>query len=304
MFRALRHAIAFPAFLAAAVLTGPTAAAPVRTAHVEAELVAARTALVSGSSSTVALRLRMDRGWHTYWQNPGESGLPTTLAWNLPSGLSAGPILWPAPQALPVGPLMNYGFEGEVLLLTEVAVAPAAAGATSATLAARADWLVCKEICIPEGADLALTLPIAASAAPDPKGRARSTRRAPRCPVRSRAGTSRPPAAERRSGALAPAAFRRTRPRADSFLPFHRRQDRAERGAEVGARRRDVEAHAARGESSCRRVHACGRSAERERASASSPRRASTFRSKARSSRARCLALPRPRRSWRSSTTT
>jgi thiol:disulfide interchange protein DsbD len=94
----------------------------------------------------------MDRGWHTYWQNPGESGLPTTLAWNLPSGLSAGPILWPAPQALPVGPLMNYGFEGEVLLLTEVAVAPAAAGATSATLAARADWLVCKEICIPEGA--------------------------------------------------------------------------------------------------------------------------------------------------------
>jgi thiol:disulfide interchange protein DsbD len=169
MFRALRYAIAFPAFLAAAVLTGPAAAAPVRTAHVEAELVAARTALVPGSSATVALRLRMDRGWHTYWQNPGESGLPTTLAWNLPPGLSAGPILWPAPQALPVGPLMNYGFEGEVLLLTEVAIAPAAAGATSATLAARADWLVCKEICIPEGADLALTLPIAASAAPDPK---------------------------------------------------------------------------------------------------------------------------------------
>jgi len=169
MSRALHHASAFLAFLAAAAILTGAAAAPVRSAHVEAELIAARTALVPGSSTTVALRLQMDRGWHTYWQNPGESGLPTTLAWNLPSGLGAGPIQWPPPQALPVGPLMNYGYEGEVLLLTEVAVAPAVAGTPSATLAARADWLVCKEICIPEGADLALTLPIAASAAPDPK---------------------------------------------------------------------------------------------------------------------------------------
>jgi thiol:disulfide interchange protein DsbD len=148
------------AFLAAAA---PVAhAAPVRTAHVEAELVSERGAFIPGQPLTVALRLAMDHGWHTYWQNPGDSGLPTTLAWKLPAGMHAGPIQWPAPQLLPVGPLTNYGYEGEVLLLNDIASTGEIAGASTVSLAARADWLVCKEICIPEGADLTLELPIAA----------------------------------------------------------------------------------------------------------------------------------------------
>jgi len=151
---------------ASAALCAAAAAAPVRTAHVEAELVAAQTAIVPGSVSTVALRLKMDPGWHTYWLNPGDSGLPTTIAWKLPAGLTAGPILWPAPRALPVGPLVNYGYENEVFLLTEVSAAQTLAG-SAASIAARADWLVCREICIPEGADLALQLPVVPSAAPD-----------------------------------------------------------------------------------------------------------------------------------------
>jgi thiol:disulfide interchange protein/DsbC/DsbD-like thiol-disulfide interchange protein len=140
-------------------------AAPVRTAHVEAELVAERTALVPGRTNTVALRLVMERGWHTYWQNPGDSGLPTTLAWKLPEGLSAGPIQWPAPRALPVGPLVNYGYEGQVLLLNDITTVPDFLSGKTVTLSARADWLVCKEICIPEGADLTLTLPVIADGA-------------------------------------------------------------------------------------------------------------------------------------------
>ena len=96
---------------------------PVRTAHVEAELVAERTALSPGEPLTVALRLVMQRGWHTYWQNPGDSGLPTSIEWKLPAGLTAGPIQWPVPRALPVGPLVNYGYEGEVLLLVDIAAA-------------------------------------------------------------------------------------------------------------------------------------------------------------------------------------
>ncbi len=144
-------------------------AAPVRTEHVEAELVPAATALSPGTEATVALRLKMDPGWHAYWRNPGDSGLPPTLGWKLPTGLTAGPIQWPAPQALPVGPLVNYGYEGEVLLLTDIAVAPAFSSAGPATLRARADWLVCREICIPEGADLALGMAVAANPAPDPR---------------------------------------------------------------------------------------------------------------------------------------
>ncbi len=142
-------------------------AAPVRTPHVEAELVAATTALVPGTQATIALRLRMEPHWHVYWRNPGDSGLPTTIAWTLPPGVVAGPIQWPAPQALPAGPLVNYGYEGEVLHLVDLTVAPSILVGASVDLKARVDWLVCKETCIPEGVDLVLTMPVATTAAAD-----------------------------------------------------------------------------------------------------------------------------------------
>src|SRR5215467_3723518 len=155
--------------IAAALVAGAAHAAPVRTEHVEAELAAERTAIVPGQPLTVALRLAMQRGWHTYWRNPGDSGLPTTLRWNLPQGMNAGPIEWAPPHALPVGPLMNFGYEGEVLLLSKITTAGDLAEGRPVTLAARADWLVCKEICIPEGADLSLALPVAERADADPR---------------------------------------------------------------------------------------------------------------------------------------
>jgi thiol:disulfide interchange protein DsbD len=159
------------AWLCAAVLAFAHAvgAAPVQTGHVTAELIADRTALVPGATTTVALRFAIAPGWHTYWRNPGESGLPTTLAWKLPPGFAAGDIVWPAPRALPAGPLVNYGYEGDVLHLVPVSVPSDAQPGSTATLAARADWLVCKETCIPEGADLTLALPVAAQADPDPR---------------------------------------------------------------------------------------------------------------------------------------
>jgi thiol:disulfide interchange protein DsbD len=111
----------------------------------------------------------MDPHWHTYWRNPGDSGLPTTLAWKLPPGVAAAPIEWPAPQLIRVGPLANFGYEGEVLLLSALSASPDLPKSDSLRLTARADWLVCKEICIPEGADLTLDLPVRAETAADPK---------------------------------------------------------------------------------------------------------------------------------------
>jgi len=134
-------------------------AAPVRTPEVEAELVAAAAA--PGKPFTVALRLKAAPGWHTYWRNPGDSGQPTVIDWKLPTGYRAGPIQWPVPEKLPIGPLANFGYEGEVLLLTDIAV-PEGAKAP-ATIAAHAKWLVCNpERCIPQEANLALD-----AAAPD-----------------------------------------------------------------------------------------------------------------------------------------
>ena len=162
-----------PAFALAVVLASGMAstalASPVKTEHVEAELVSERTALIPGKPVTLALRLKMAEGWHTYWRNPGDSGLPTTIAWKLPEGVGVGAIQWPAPRTLPTGPLVNYGYEGEVLLLTGLTVPRDAAPGSTYKFSARADWLVCKDVCIPEGADLDIVLPVSDHSDPYPQ---------------------------------------------------------------------------------------------------------------------------------------
>jgi thiol:disulfide interchange protein DsbD len=157
-------------FIAAAalLLAGGASAAPVKTPHVEAELVAAATALVPGEPVTGALRLAMEKGWHTYWRNPGDSGLPTRVKWELPAGFSAGEILWPYPEPFRTGPLVSYGYEHEVLLPVEIRVPSAVAG-PEVRVAARVDWLECLEACLPGRADVSLTLPVRAAAAPGPQ---------------------------------------------------------------------------------------------------------------------------------------
>src|SRR3954466_14546018 len=92
----------------------------VKTEHVEAVLLAEKTAFQPGQPANAGLRLRMEPHWHTYWKNPGDSGLPTRIEWTLPAGWKAGEIQWPYPMPLPVGPLMNYGYEDEVLLVTPI----------------------------------------------------------------------------------------------------------------------------------------------------------------------------------------
>jgi thiol:disulfide interchange protein DsbD len=148
-------------FLFLAFFATCASAASVKTEHVEAELVAERSAAKPGETLTVALRLKIVPEWHTYWRNPGDSGEPTALEWKLPAGWSAGEIQWPAPRRLPAGHLMNFGYETEVLHLVDITVPAAATGAT--TLRARATWLVCNpEHCIPEEAELSLDLPVGA----------------------------------------------------------------------------------------------------------------------------------------------
>lgn len=152
--------------LAFSLVAGAAGAQPVRGDHIESELIAATDAAVPGRPLQVALRLKHDPHWHTYWQVPGDSGLPTKIAWKLPAGWQAGPIEWPVPQRLPVGPLMNFGYEGEVLLLATLTPPPGLAAGGSVEFAARADWLICKDICIPGGADLKLALPVREAAGP------------------------------------------------------------------------------------------------------------------------------------------
>ena len=144
---------------------GTAFAAPVvKTEHVEAELIAEKAASKAGNPVTLGLKLRMAPQWHTYWKNPGDSGLPTKIEWQLPQGWKAGPIQWPYPHPLPVGPLMNYGYEDEVVLLTELTPPPGAKNGP-VPVKANAEWLVCKDICIPEKGTLDLTVTLASAEA-------------------------------------------------------------------------------------------------------------------------------------------
>ena len=180
LFPVLRAALVFAALFAAfASHSEPV----VRTEHVEAQLVTEKAAAKPGSTLVVGLRLRMEPQWHTYWKNPGDSGLPTKIKWTLPAGWKSGDIQWPYPQKLPVGPLMNYGYEDEVILLTDISI-PADAAPGKADLKADVEWLVCKDICIPEKGSLDLSVPVAnAQPADDPRYQAGIDRARNQLPV-------------------------------------------------------------------------------------------------------------------------
>jgi len=131
----------------------------VKTDEVQAELVAhAPEGVAPGKPLTLGLVIRHAPHWHTYWKNPGDSGLPTTLSWQLPAGTAAGPIAWPTPKRLPIGPLVNYGYEGVLLLPVPLKVSDEFR-ADTLDVKLRADWLVCKESCIPQSGEFSLVLP-------------------------------------------------------------------------------------------------------------------------------------------------
>jgi len=154
------------ALLLAVCLAGPAFAqhSVVKTDNVRAELVSEVSEVKPGEPFWVALRQTIKPHWHTYWKNPGDSGLPTEIAWNLPPGVEAGPIVWPTPTLIDVGGVINYGVQDDVLLL--VKITPPADLAGTLALKADANWLVCDDVCIPEEGKFALDLPVGSAAKP------------------------------------------------------------------------------------------------------------------------------------------
>ncbi|MCZ6501882.1 MAG: protein-disulfide reductase DsbD family protein [Gammaproteobacteria bacterium] len=136
-----------------------TMAAPVNSRNVEAELISEVSSIKPGEPFWVGLKQVIRPGWHTYWRNPGDSGAPTKLIWALPDGFSASEIHWPYPSRVPYGPLMNFGYHDEVVFPVQITV-PDTIAAGQLRLRAKAEWLVCADICIPEDADLELLLPV------------------------------------------------------------------------------------------------------------------------------------------------
>ena len=142
----------------------------VSTPQLRAELMAhAPQGVQAGQPLWVGLQLKHQPDWHSYWRNPGDSGLPTQLELNLPAGITAGPVMWPLPLKLKAGHLTNYGFENTVLLAVPLTVSKQFTANASPTLdiQGHANWLVCRLECIPQEGDFALRIPIQSSFAPN-----------------------------------------------------------------------------------------------------------------------------------------
>jgi thiol:disulfide interchange protein len=160
-------------FLAAATplhLYAQPANSSVEAQHVTVSLLVPPAQIYPGQNFTAGLDFKMEDGWHVYWINAGDSGEPPAIKWTLPVGVTADAMQFPPPKRLPLGPLMDFGYEGEVVFPIPMHVASDFHPAKSqATFAAHVTWLVCREVCIPGKADLALPVQALASAPAAPK---------------------------------------------------------------------------------------------------------------------------------------
>jgi DsbC/DsbD-like thiol-disulfide interchange protein len=145
-------------------------AAPVQGKHARIELLSQQTAVAPGANLLLGVHFLLEPGWHIYWVNPGDSGQPPVFQWQLPAGFSAGEIEWPRPERMQSTPqLADYGYHDQTLLLATISVPQSwATTGHTAEIGLDANWLICREICLPDHAQLHLSLPFASKAAIDP----------------------------------------------------------------------------------------------------------------------------------------
>lgn len=153
----------FRATLLALVLasTGRSVAERLQVKHAQVELISQSSGAKAGTELMLGVHFVLESGWHIYWINPGDSGQPPVFKWQLPPGFSAGDIQWPRPERLQSSPqIVDYGYHDEVLLMTPLRVAGTVSSGSSAQIAVDAKWLICREVCLADHAQLHLSLPL------------------------------------------------------------------------------------------------------------------------------------------------
>jgi thiol:disulfide interchange protein DsbD len=135
--------------------------------HAKLSLISELSSLGPGSTDWIGLRFQLEPGWHIYWKNPGDSGEPPKVTWHLPGGIETSELQFPIPQRIKDHSLIDYGYEGDVLLLSKLAVPNAGdAPGNKTEITADIRYLVCREVCVPGSDHVALTVPFSASAHP------------------------------------------------------------------------------------------------------------------------------------------
>jgi len=139
--------------------------------HAKVDLVAENSSLQPRQTAWIGVLFDLDKGWHIYWRNPGDSGEPPKIQWQLPAGFRAGDIRWPTPVRLGGGTIIDYGYEGRVLLPVPLQVPADYKPGSPARLTANVRYLICREVCIPAKAQASLSLPSASAKAGDAAAR-------------------------------------------------------------------------------------------------------------------------------------
>lgn len=138
-----------------------------RQQHARLSLISDKAFLAPSSSQWIGLSFQLEPGWHIYWTNPGDSGEPPKVTWHLPSGIEASNLQFPTPQRIPDHGLMDYGYQGHVVLLSRLTV-PASDTSKRAEISADVRYLVCREVCVPGKEHLTLELPLGGGAQESP----------------------------------------------------------------------------------------------------------------------------------------
>jgi DsbC/DsbD-like thiol-disulfide interchange protein len=156
-----RFSLSLTTLLLVFVLATGAAAQSFMATHAKVSLVAESNSLPAGQTAWVGVLFDLEKGWHIYWVNPGDSGEPPKIQWHLPAGFQAGEIRWPMPVRLRAGTVIDYGYEGQVLLPVSLRVPAGYRSANPVTLSADVRYLICREVCIPAAALAKLSIPSA-----------------------------------------------------------------------------------------------------------------------------------------------
>jgi thiol:disulfide interchange protein DsbD len=151
------------------IFSGAALAQRIGAKHAQLELISQQSAAVPGGQLWLGVHFILEKGWHIYWVNPGDSGQPPVFQWQLPPGFVAGAVQWPRPEKMQHSQMADYGYHDETLLLLPVQTPKQAPKNQRINIGAEAKWLICREVCIPDHAHLQLSVPVAESTDDDPK---------------------------------------------------------------------------------------------------------------------------------------
>ena len=157
--------ILLPTSLQAADET-PSAGISAETEYVTSTFILEDDGVAPGGTIWLGFEQKVQEHWHVFWKNPGSAGLPLTFTWELPEGFSAGEIIFPTPEYIPVGPLASYAHEGSPIFLVPVTAPDNAAVGEDVSVSVGGFWQACADLCVPEFANFKFSIPVVETQTP------------------------------------------------------------------------------------------------------------------------------------------